>query len=135
MFLAWNVVRTCAQIDGGLPPALRTRMYFNILLDFGVGLVPFIGDVADAVFRANTRNTWALEQYLVKKAEAERTGELRPGSAAIAEAGGEVHGVTQPKPARGGWRDALGGGRSSRPVDEEMGVFANSGHRQEPARA
>lgn len=36
----------------------------NILVDFGIGLVPFIGDLADAVFRANTRNAAILEQHL-----------------------------------------------------------------------
>ncbi len=46
-------------------------MYFNVLLDFGLGLVPFLGDVADAVFRANTRNAWILEEYLIKKSEEE----------------------------------------------------------------
>src|SRR3569833_502649 len=58
MFFAWNVVRTCGQIDGGLPPAIKSRMLFNVILDFGLGLVPFLGDLADAVFRANTRNAW-----------------------------------------------------------------------------
>lgn len=72
LFLAYLVVKTCAGIDGGLPPALQYRMYFNILLDFGMGLVPFVGDVADAIFRANTRNAWILEEYLIKKAEAEQ---------------------------------------------------------------
>lgn len=62
-------------------------MYFNILLDFGIGLVPFVGDVADAIFRANTRNAWLLEEYLIQKAEAEqrvreekeRRGQPAPG--------------------------------------------------------
>lgn len=40
---------------------------FNIILDFGVGLVPFIGDLADALFRANTRNAIELEKYLREK--------------------------------------------------------------------
>ncbi|OAA58053.1 PH domain containing protein [Niveomyces insectorum RCEF 264] len=72
LFMAWLVVKNCAQIDGGLPSSIQYRMYFNIILDFALGLVPFIGDVADAVFRANTRNAWILEEYLTKKAEEER---------------------------------------------------------------
>ena len=72
LFLAYLVVKSCAKIDGGLPPALQYRMYFNILLDFGIGLVPFVGDIADAIFRANTRNAWLLEEYLIKKAETEQ---------------------------------------------------------------
>ncbi len=58
LILAWYVVRTCEQIDGGLPVAIQSRMYFNIMLDFAIGLVPFLGDIADAIFRANTRNAW-----------------------------------------------------------------------------
>jgi len=124
LFLAWNVVRTCAQIDGGLPASLRSRMFFNILLDFGVGLVPFIGDLADAVFRANTRNAWALEQYLVRKAEAERTGQT---AAAAKTTGPPAQGQpAQPQPVRNkstsGWRQALMGGGPSRQADEEMGI-------------
>ncbi|CAK7242140.1 MAG: hypothetical protein STHCBS139747_003620 [Sporothrix thermara] len=72
LLLAYRVVSACCNIEGGLPEALKYRMYFNIMLDFGIGLVPFVGDVADAVFRANTRNAWLLEEYLIKKAEAEQ---------------------------------------------------------------
>ncbi|CAJ2645489.1 unnamed protein product [Trifolium pratense] len=42
-------------------------MLINIILDFGVGLVPFLGDIADAIFRANTRNAILLEQHLRDK--------------------------------------------------------------------
>ncbi len=51
-------------------------MMFNIALDFGVGLIPILGDVADAIYRANTRNAWLLEAYLAKKAEAQRIGSV-----------------------------------------------------------
>ncbi len=61
-------------------------MYFNILVAFVVGLMPFVGAVADAVFRANTRNCWTLEQYLVRKVEAERTE--------------ETHGAVHPAPTQ-----------------------------------
>lgn len=68
------VYRKAITVDGGLPAALQSRMLLNIALDFGIGLVPFLGDVADAWFKANTRNAWLLEEYLLKKAEAERRG-------------------------------------------------------------
>jgi hypothetical protein len=74
--MALMVVKTCQKIDGGLPQTLRARMMFNIVLDFGLGLVPLLGDVADAIFRANTRNAWLLEMYLTKKMEAERVGHV-----------------------------------------------------------
>jgi len=61
------VLRTCQQVEGGLPADVTYKMYFNIILDFGIGLVPFLGDIADALFRANTRNAVILEKYLRKK--------------------------------------------------------------------
>jgi hypothetical protein len=48
---------------------VKSKMMFNIVLDFAVGLVPFLGDIADAVFRANTRNAVELEKYLRKKGQ------------------------------------------------------------------
>jgi len=121
LLLALTVVRTCSKIDGGMPPSLKSRMYINILLDFGVGLVPFVGDLADAVFRANTRNCWALEQYLKRKAESERTGH----SNLVDEEGRPVKTQTT-KQSSGGWRQSLFGGGAVRPADEEMAVVNNA---------
>ncbi|ENH73079.1 hypothetical protein FOC1_g10008574 [Fusarium oxysporum f. sp. cubense race 1] len=64
MLLALLVMRTCMKIDGGLPTSVKSRMMFNIIIDFVVGIVPFAGDIADAAFRANTRNAALLEQHL-----------------------------------------------------------------------
>jgi len=61
------VFRTCQQVEGGLPNGVQAMMLFNIILDFGLGLCPFIGDLADAVFRANTRNAVELEKFLRDK--------------------------------------------------------------------
>jgi hypothetical protein len=69
-FMAMMVLRTCEQIEGGLPADVKARMMFNIVIDFIVGLVPFVGDIADAVFRANTKNAAELEKYLRKKGQA-----------------------------------------------------------------
>lgn len=66
-FMAVMVMRTCQQVEGGLPSSVKSKMMFNIMLDFVIGLVPFIGDLADAVFRANTRNAVELERYLREK--------------------------------------------------------------------
>lgn len=62
------VYRKAQQIEGGLPTAIQTRMVLNIVMDFCVGLVPFLGDIADAIFKANSRNAWLLEEYLVNQA-------------------------------------------------------------------
>lgn len=64
------VLRTCQQVEGGLPSNITLKMYFNIILDFGIGLLPILGDLADAAFRANTRNAVVLEKYLREKGAA-----------------------------------------------------------------
>lgn len=65
--MALMVLRTCQQVEGGLPSDVKAKMMINIVLDFAVGLVPFLGDIADALFRANTRNAVVLEKYLRSK--------------------------------------------------------------------
>jgi Domain of unknown function (DUF4112) len=37
--MAVMVVKTCQQIEGGLPSKVTTQMYSTIVLDFGIGLV------------------------------------------------------------------------------------------------
>lgn len=66
-FMAMMVLRTCQQIEGGLPNDVKAKMMFNIIVDFGIGLVPFLGDIADALFRANTKNAVVLENHLREK--------------------------------------------------------------------
>jgi len=39
-------------------------MYTNLIIDFGIGLIPILGDFADAWFKCNTRNNILLERYL-----------------------------------------------------------------------
>lgn len=61
------VVRSCQGVDGGLPAALHMKMMINVIIDFVIGLVPFIGDLADAIYKANTRNAVILETHLREK--------------------------------------------------------------------
>lgn len=65
--LALLVLKSCRKVDGGLPASLGIRMMMNIAIDFVVGLVPFAGDLLDAMFRANTRNAILLEEHLREK--------------------------------------------------------------------
>ncbi|KAI1624862.1 hypothetical protein EDD37DRAFT_364791 [Exophiala viscosa] len=62
--LAYMVYRTCCSVEGGLPESLKMRMLLNMAVDFGIGLIPFIGDIADAVFKCNTKNVVLLEKEL-----------------------------------------------------------------------
>lgn len=77
-FMAMMVFRTCQQVEGGLPSNIKTKMLFNIIVDFAVGLVPLIGDIADAIFRANTKNAVVLENYLREKGAKTLQSQGRP---------------------------------------------------------
>ena len=65
--LALLIVKKCMKVDGGLGNALLVRMMINIAIDFLVGLIPFVGDLADAAFKCNTKNLRLLEEHLDNK--------------------------------------------------------------------
>ncbi|KAK5119108.1 hypothetical protein LTR62_000319 [Meristemomyces frigidus] len=83
--MALLVMQKCASIEGGLPSSVRTWMLINILIDFAVGLVPFIGDLADAAFKCNTKNVALLEKHLDQK--------YRPGASGARREDERVPGV------------------------------------------
>lgn len=51
----------------GASKEVKRRMLRNIGIDFVGGLIPVVGDAFDAVYRANTRNTRLLRNYLNKQ--------------------------------------------------------------------
>lgn len=83
-FMAMMVLRTCRQVEGGLPSYVLMGMMFNICLDFGVGLIPILGDIIDVFYRCNTRNAVLLEKHLrskgakILKAAGQRTPSIDP---------------------------------------------------------
>ncbi|MDI9244640.1 DUF4112 domain-containing protein [Marinobacter sp. CHS3-4] len=48
----------------GASRGLKLRMLRNVGIDFLGGLLPVFGDVFDAAYKANTRNTQMLREYL-----------------------------------------------------------------------
>ncbi|KAF8510031.1 hypothetical protein JB92DRAFT_3119329 [Gautieria morchelliformis] len=56
------VVKKAEQAE--IPGWLLRRMLMNNFLSAGVGLVPVVGDVVVATFKANSRNAALLEEYL-----------------------------------------------------------------------
>ncbi len=44
-----------------------TLMMINIMLDFFLGIIPIIGFVGDAIFKANKKNLKILEKYIEKE--------------------------------------------------------------------
>ena len=71
----------CGLIQSGLvltalkhyrvPKAVAARMAANVLIDLGVGSIPFVGDAFDAVFKANTRNLKLLSEVRQLQARGE----------------------------------------------------------------
>ncbi|KAI0051043.1 hypothetical protein FA95DRAFT_1461976, partial [Auriscalpium vulgare] len=56
------VIRKARKAD--IPPWLTQRMLLNLGLATSVGLVPLVGDVLLAAWRANSRNAHLLEEFL-----------------------------------------------------------------------
>lgn len=48
----------------GTPRPLLIRMILNVLLEALIGTIPLIGDIFDAVWKANERNLALLERHL-----------------------------------------------------------------------
>ncbi|MEQ8753300.1 MAG: DUF4112 domain-containing protein [Coleofasciculus sp. G1-WW12-02] len=55
------IVLEAARI--GIPRSLLGQMVMNILLDTVIGSVPIVGDIADATWKANSKNIALLETY------------------------------------------------------------------------
>ncbi|KAH0369412.1 hypothetical protein KCU65_g3326, partial [Aureobasidium melanogenum] len=62
--IALLLVKGCMKVQGGLPTGILIQMLINVAIDFLIGIVPFIGDIADAYFKANTKNCRLLEKHL-----------------------------------------------------------------------
>tara|TARA_B100001250_G_scaffold387590_1_gene385138 strand:+ start:2789 stop:3175 length:387 start_codon:yes stop_codon:yes gene_type:complete len=48
----------------GAGPVVIVKMLINVLVDFILGSIPFIGDLFDIGFKANIRNVRLLEEHL-----------------------------------------------------------------------
>ncbi|KAI5243960.1 hypothetical protein E4T43_03998 [Aureobasidium subglaciale] len=62
--IALLLVKGCMKVKGGLPMGILIQMLINVAIDFVIGIIPFIGDIADAYFKANTKNCRLLEKHL-----------------------------------------------------------------------
>jgi len=130
------VVQSCRNIDGGLPFSLWMMMMMNIAFDFVIGLVPFVGDLADALYKCNTRNAILLEKHLREKGARALAGkqQQRPVDPSLPEEfdkydeDNEAHGgPSRPPPARVPRENRSGTGwfGKQREPDLETGVVRN----------
>ncbi|KAK4699605.1 hypothetical protein P7C70_g6652, partial [Phenoliferia sp. Uapishka_3] len=62
------VLKKCREAD--LPLVLQQRMAFNQAVSVGAGMIPMVGDIILAVWKANSRNAALLEEYLIARASA-----------------------------------------------------------------
>ncbi|KAI7851465.1 hypothetical protein BDC45DRAFT_571958 [Circinella umbellata] len=61
-----SMYRLSCQCD--LPRSLRRNMLSNITVDFVLGLIPILGILLTALYRANTKNARLLRRFLYKRA-------------------------------------------------------------------
>ncbi|HRE53364.1 MAG TPA: DUF4112 domain-containing protein [Candidatus Competibacter sp.] len=47
----------------GAPKSVLLRMFFNIMIESVIGIIPFAGDIFDMTWKANARNVKLLERY------------------------------------------------------------------------
>lgn len=66
-FIALMIFKRMRKVEGGLDSGTQIQMLINIIVDFAVGLIPFLGDLVDAMFKANTKNVRLLERHLDQK--------------------------------------------------------------------
>lgn len=77
------VIRKAREAD--LPPWLIGKMLFNNAVSAFSGIVPVVGDIVVAVYKANSRNAMLLEEFLrirgeeYLKLQAEKEEETRSG--------------------------------------------------------
>lgn len=85
--LALIVFRTCCQIEPPLSSSIKAKMQMNIVIDFLIGLVPFIGDLADAAYKVNTKNVILLEEELRQrgKKRLRKSGQPIPADPSLAD--------------------------------------------------
>lgn len=73
--LALWLINSAMRISGGKDAKdvkkMRSLMIANLIFDGAIGLVPFFGDIADTIFKCNTRNVVLLEHLLTKRARKE----------------------------------------------------------------
>lgn len=60
------ILRKTTALDD-FPQRIKTEMMLNLLLDFGVGLIPWVGALFTVAYRADTRNFKLARDYMAKK--------------------------------------------------------------------
>ncbi|OJF69625.1 hypothetical protein BK026_12975 [Alteromonas sp. V450] len=54
----------------GMPKALVAQMVKNSAIDFGLGFIPFVGDIVDVFYKANQKNVRIMERWWITENKA-----------------------------------------------------------------
>ena len=60
----------------GVPRSVLARMTFNVAVEGVVGIVPFVGDIFDAGWKANQRNVQLLNEWMEQPHRTQRSSRL-----------------------------------------------------------
>ncbi|KAF8434117.1 hypothetical protein L210DRAFT_3554086 [Boletus edulis BED1] len=98
------VIRKAEQAD--LPPWLIGKMVFNNVVSAVGGVVPVVGDIVIAVYKANSRNAMLLEEFLRVRGEGylklqAEGDEVTSGRTAASTSGVSRKDMEQVKPGAG----------------------------------
>lgn len=63
MLVALRIVWLGKKI--GMPKALIASMVRNVVIDFALGFIPVLGDIADLFFKANQKNVRIMETWWI----------------------------------------------------------------------
>ena len=74
VLLSSYIVSEAARL--GVPRSVLVRMSFNVAVEGFAGMVPFVGDVFDAAWKANQRNIALLESYFAHPHRAARSSRV-----------------------------------------------------------
>ncbi|MDO6568555.1 DUF4112 domain-containing protein [Alteromonas sp. 1_MG-2023] len=55
----------------GMPSALVAQMVKNSAIDFGLGFIPFVGDIVDVFYKANQKNVRLMEKWWISENKAD----------------------------------------------------------------
>lgn len=51
----------------GMPKVLIAQMVKNSAIDFGLGFIPFVGDIVDIFYKANQKNVRIMERWWISE--------------------------------------------------------------------
>lgn len=68
-FWSLKIYWAARKLDDGLPLDIQLIFLFNLVVDFMLSLIPFVGDIIEIGYKANLRNFLLLEKHLVRVGE------------------------------------------------------------------